>query len=528
VNLSGPVFGRRILVKTAVIAALGLLVVWFGAALADDVYLSDADAPAAVFPTADRFERREVPATDELRARVARRLGDIRVSVWEQSYKTATAFRGEDRLGRSIEVEEIGKHRAITFVVGVDERDEVAGVAVMVYREAYGGEIRSRRFLDQYHGKTIGDPLRPGQDVHNITGATLSARAAGRAVKKAIAVLEEIGEPKSPAAALAPPLPPAEPAAGSPAGERLRVREAHYVMGTILEVTVDAPSLGTGRAWIRRAVGEARRLDAELTSFRSDSALCRLNRQAGRGFQRVPPDLYRVVVLSQELSAASEGAFDITVDPLVRLWQRAANERRWPSSAELALAQASIGRDKVRVRAPDQVELAGTGVTLDLGGVGKGYGADRIAALLRELGADSALVNFGESSIVAVGPPPVAPAWTIRVRRGSALDGPLFLRDMALSTSESFGQGVRVGRRRFGHIIDPRTGMPLERSAQATALAPTGTEAEAWSKALLVDPERALRAVAARPSIGALLIDGRGVREDDRFAVMSGWRTASR
>jgi FAD:protein FMN transferase len=528
VNPSGPASGRRILAKTALIAALGMLAARFGVALADDVYLSDVDAPAAVFPSADRFERRDVPATEELRSRVARRLGEVRVSVWEASYKIATAFRGDARLGRAIEVEEIGKHRAITFVIGVDDEGEVAGVAVMVYREAYGGEIRSRRFLDQFRGKTSGDPLRPGQDVHNITGATLSARAAGRAVKKAIAVLEEIGEPKSPAAAVAPPLPGAEPPAESSAGERLRVREAHYVMGTILEVAVDAPSLGTGRAWIRRAVGEARRLDAELTSFRSDSALSRLNRQAGRGFQRVPPDLYRVVLLSQELSAASEGTFDITVDPLVRLWQRTASERRWPSPEELAQAQASIGRDKVRLRAPDQVELAGAGVRLDLGGVGKGYAADRIAALLRELGADSALVNFGESSIVAVGPPPVAPAWTIRVRRGSTLDGPLFLRNMALSTSGSFGQGVRVERRRFGHIIDPRTGMPLERTAQATALAPTGTEAEAWSKALLVDPERAFRAVAARPSIGALLIDDRGVREDDRFAVMSGWRTTSR
>jgi thiamine biosynthesis lipoprotein len=515
------------LAKTALVAALGLLVARSGTAIADDVYLTDAEAPAAVFPTADRFERQNFPGTEELRRRVAKRLGDVRVSFWEASYKVATAFRGDTRLGRAIEVEEIGKHRAITFVVGVDEQGEVAGVAVMAYREAYGGEIRSRRFLDQYQGKTLGDPLRPGQDVQNITGATLSARAAGRAVKKAIAVLEEVGDPKWPPPRVSTPL-GAEPATGSPRGGRIRVREAHYVMGTILEVTVDAPSLGTGRTWIRRAVGEARRLDAELTSFRDDSALCRLNRQAGKGFQRVPPDLYRVVALSQQLSAASEGTFDITVDPLVRLWQRAARERHWPAAAELARARASIGRDKVRLRPPDQVELATAGVALDLGGVGKGYAADRIAALLRALGADSALVNFGESSIVAIGPPPGAPAWAIRLRRGGALDGPLFLRDMALSTSGSFGQSMRVGGRRLGHIIDPRTGILLERNAQTTALAPTGTEAEAWSKALLVDPERAFRAVAARPSVGALLVDAHGAREDERFAEMSGWRTASR
>jgi len=506
---------------------IGLLAARPAVVIADDLYLTEAEAPAAVFPTADRFERRGIPATEDLRARVAKRLGDFRVSMWEASYKVATAFRGDTRLGRAIEVEEIGKHRAITFVVGVDEQREVAGVAVMAYREAYGGEIRSRRFLDQYLGKTLGDPLRPGQDVQNITGATLSARAAGRAVKKAIAVLEEIGDPESAAARVSIRL-GADPTADAPSGERLRVREAHYVMGTILEVTVDATSLDSGRAWIRRAVGEARRLDAELSSFRADSALCRLNRQAGRGFQRVPPDLYRVVALSRELSAASEGTFDITVDPLVRLWQRAASERHWPRAADLARARALIGRDKLRVRAPDQIELVVAGVALDLGGVGKGYAADRIAALLRELGADSALVNFGESSLVAIGPPSGAPAWVIRLRRGDDLDGPLFLRDRALSTSGTFGQTVRVGRRRLGHIIDPRTGTLLERRAQATVLAPTGIEAEAWSKALLVDPERAFRAVAARPSVGALLVDAHGAHEDGRFAEMSGWRTASR
>ena len=160
-----------------------------------------------------------------------------------------------------------------------------------------------------------------------------------------------------------------------------------------------------------------------------------------------------------------------------------------------------------------------------LGGIGKGYAADRIAELLRRAGAESALVNFGESSIVAVGPRPSEPAWPIWVRRGEALDGPLFLRDIALSTSESFGESGRVKGTRVGHIIDPRTGEPLERSAQATVLAPTGAEAEAWSKALLIEPARAFRALGRRPSVTGLLLDARGERVDERFVALSGWRT---
>jgi Na+-translocating ferredoxin:NAD+ oxidoreductase RnfG subunit len=161
-------------------------------ARADEVYLTVEEAPAAVFPDADRFERRSVVSTAELRQRVQVRLGNTKASIWEPSYPVATAYRGSERLGEALVVEEIGKHREITFVVGVDPTGAVAGVAVMAYREAYGGEVRSRRFLDQYRGKRAGDPLLPSSDIRNITGATLSARAIGRGVRKAIAVLAEI------------------------------------------------------------------------------------------------------------------------------------------------------------------------------------------------------------------------------------------------------------------------------------------------------------------------------------------------
>jgi len=484
-------------------AALGAVLV-APVARADDVYLTEEDAPAAVFPDATRFERSELPSTPELRARIAARLGDVKPTVWESRYKVAAAFRDHAALGRAIEVEEIGKHRAITLVVGVDPQAKVTGVAVMVYREAYGGEIRTRRFLDQYRGKTTADPLLPSQDIRNITGATLSARAVGRAVKKAIAVAADLPKPTSedsvPAASADRPL-------TSPGRGAVMVREAHYVMGTILEVTVVAPSTEVGRSWIHRAVSEARRLDAELTSFAADSALMRLNRAAGGGYLRVPADLYRVLALSKSLSTETGGAFDVTVAPLVRLWEAAAAAGRRPTARELADARRATGAGGIELRPPSEVALRPSSA-VELGGVGKGYAADRLADTLRDLGADAALVNFGESSIAAVGPPPGRPAWSIWIRRGEGFEGPIFLRDGGLSTSNAFGRSFRIGGRTFGHIIDPRTGEPLESSAQATVIAPTATEAEAWSKALLVDERRSYAALSHRPSLRAVLFPG--------------------
>jgi FAD:protein FMN transferase len=490
-------------------------------ASADQTYLTSEEAPRAVFPDADRFVRRQVASTPELREQVARRLGDLKPSIWEPSYEVTTAFAGERRLGRAIVVEEVGKHRAITLVIGVDPQLRVAGVAVMVYREAYGGEIRTHRFLDQYTGKGEGDRLLPSVDIRNIAGATLSARAVGRAVKKAIAVLEAISDD----AAEPNPTPP-------PSAKRLpenggRFREAHYVMGTMLEITVDAPDEGTGRTWIRQAVAEARRLDAELSSFRDDSALCELNLRAGAGPQHVPFDLFRILEQSIELSAASGGTFDVTVSPLLQLWRRAGREGRRPSPAAIAEARGAVGYQRIRLQPPDEVELPAKGA-LELGGIGKGYAVDRMVELLRREGAQSALVNFGGSSIAALGPPSKEPGWQVWIERGEALAGSMILQDAALSTSTIRGEHHRVGGRAIGHLVDPRTGLTLQDEAQATVLAPTATEAEAWSKALLIDPPLARRAMHTRPSLSALELTGPHEHADGPFVASSGWQRARR
>jgi len=174
--------------------ALLLLLVAVSAGAQEGVFLDDAEAPAAVFPDADRFERREVPATAELRAAMAARLDGVTPSVWEERYVVVRAFHGERLLGQALFVDEIGKHRPISFVVGLRPDGRVEDVAVTAYREAYGSEVRSARFLAQYQGKRPTDPLRTSEDVQNIAGATLSVDAASRAVRKAQALAATLAE----------------------------------------------------------------------------------------------------------------------------------------------------------------------------------------------------------------------------------------------------------------------------------------------------------------------------------------------
>lgn len=154
------------------------------------VYLTLEQAPKAVFPGADTIERKDVESTPEFRQQLKTKLGRLEPSVWEPTYITFTAHQRGQVIGHAVVVEEIGKHRPFTLIVSTTPDVKVRDVAVMVYREARGGEITQRRFLAQYKGKRAQDPMLLDRDIVGISGATLSVQGASRAVHKALAVLQ--------------------------------------------------------------------------------------------------------------------------------------------------------------------------------------------------------------------------------------------------------------------------------------------------------------------------------------------------
>jgi len=159
----------------------------------EGVFMKSEEAPRQLFPDASEVTARTVVATPALQRRIFEILGRP-PSVWEPAYPIFTLRRDDRLVGFVVIVEEIGKHRPITYAVGVNPAGTVHDLAVVAYREAYGGEVRERRFLKQYADKALTAPLRPYQDIRNISGATLSVEATGRAVRKAIAVLKATGD----------------------------------------------------------------------------------------------------------------------------------------------------------------------------------------------------------------------------------------------------------------------------------------------------------------------------------------------
>lgn len=283
-------------------------------------------------------------------------------------------------------------------------------------------------------------------------------------------------------------------------------------MGTVLEITICNQSNGTPHPIdpnsLETLFASASRLEALLSTFSQTSVVSQLNTHAGQSAFSVPIEVTDLLTLSQQYWRLSQGTFDVTVGPLLTLWKTAEVTQTFPSSAILKQARAKIGSDKIHILSDNQVSLTRSGMTIDLGGIGKGYALDRIADTLKSQGCNNALLDFGQSSIWALGAPPNASKWRLLIQQPDGQNvGVISLRDQALSISASFGQQYVIQGRHYGHIIDPRNGMPLQRSLLACVIAPNATQAEALSKALLILGEsKGIALLETLPNAEGLLV----------------------
>lgn len=264
-------------------------------------------------------------------------------------------------------------------------------------------------------------------------------------------------------------------------------REVRYVMGTLLDITLYHDDRQEARKSLDKAFSVAQRLDDLLSNYKPESEVSRLNQRAGQGRVRVSPDFYQFLVLAKSSSERTQGAFDITVGPLMDLWKDAYEKRELPSPDAIKAATLLVGSHHVILHSNCEVEIAPKGVKIDTGGIGKGYAVDKIVEVLRGDGITRALINFGQSSIYALGASPHAPAWRLLLQfPGQAPLGILELNDQALSASDSLGTHFAITGKRYGHIMDPKTGMPVAARIQAVVLSSSATVAEVLSKHVIL------------------------------------------
>ncbi len=282
-------------------------------------------------------------------------------------------------------------------------------------------------------------------------------------------------------------------------------------MGTWASLTIVASDSTAVAGIAHRSLRALHRVDSLMSNWSATSEVTRLNRDAARTETRVHPDVARVIDMACIVARESDGAFDITVEPLVRLWGFLGGSPRVPSQAEIDRVLGGVGVEMVRFDAATAtIRFARDDVRIDLGGIAKGYGVDQVADILRAENVENALIDLS-GNMIGLGDAPGHPGWNIGIRDPSGVHpmlGKIVLHDDAVATSGDYEQFVDRDGTRYGHILDPRTGWSARGLTSVTVVATSATLADAWSTALFVlGPVAARETARARGDLAAVLVE---------------------
>lgn len=303
-------------------------------------------------------------------------------------------------------------------------------------------------------------------------------------------------------------------ALGGARADDVQVVRMRPMLGTFVEITAEAPDAARAARAIEAAFAAVAEVDRLLSSHRADSELSAINAAAGDRAIAVSPWTWECVAEALRVAGESDGAFDPTCRPLLDLWGFVRRAYRLPSRAEVEARRALVDYRGVQMIAsrfsprdawpagwlPNErrIGLARKGMMLDLGGIGKGFAADKAVDALRAAGIRSGLVRcWGD--LRAFGPR----AWAVGVADPAHPDRAVLretIRDAAFSTSGDYRNFFVVNGRRYSHLLDPRTGWPVRGRRSCSVRASSGALADAWSTALFVNPR-------LRPPEGVRLLD---------------------
>lgn len=283
-------------------------------------------------------------------------------------------------------------------------------------------------------------------------------------------------------------------------------------MGTMFHLVIYAREEADAKAAAAAAFARIDQLNATLSDYLRTSELSRLSDTAGSGrWVKVGDDLWKVLRISDEYSRSSDGAFDITVGPIVQLWRWARRNNQPPSPRRLEAAVEAVGHEKIEFDARTQsVRLQQAGMRLDAGGIGKGYACDEVISLLKKRGYTRVMIDGG-GGVVVGDAPPGRPGWRIGIASLDPRNVPpsryVILANGAVSTSGDAWQFVEIEGKRYSHIVDPKTGIGLTDHSSVSIIAPTGTLSDVLSTTVAVlGPEKGLAFVERQKHVAAFIV----------------------
>jgi len=298
-------------------------------------------------------------------------------------------------------------------------------------------------------------------------------------------------------------------------------------MGTLFTITLYAPNESVARGASEAAFAKIAALEGIMTDYDPESELMQLCQQPVGQPVRVSEELFEVLHKGQRVAELSDGAFDVTVGPVIRLWRRTRRTAELPAPELLARARAAVGWQKLKLDARQRTAtLAVPNMQLDLGGLGKGFAADKALQVLKQHGVTRALIA-ASGDIAVSDPPPGRPGWRVSIgapdfspggtndnsqqravtANGDPIVRTLLLKNAAISTAGDSEQFVEIGGVHYSHIVDPRTGVGLTNRLQVSVIARRATDADAFDTTVRVlGVKRGFALIEAQPGLAALVL----------------------
>jgi FAD:protein FMN transferase len=484
------------------------------------VYLTEEQALHEVFPHCDKILFNVVPLTKEEKSQLQNKL---RRKIYEDFFVVYMGIKSGEVTGYAIITEEIGKFHPYTFIVSVDLKGKIDKIAILVYRESRGSDIAKKRFLYQFKGKSLKNKIRINRDIINISGATMSVVTMCKGVKKILAVIDEFylsGKNTDKIASLEKIKYGYEDSTGQKQELKL-FKKASLSMGTVFEATIYAPDKYVAEKTFNDVFQEINRLDYLMSNYKKKSVLSELNNDASAEPADCNKELASVIEQSLQYSDITDGAFDITIGPLMKKWGFFKKKGRIPDKEELDSALESVSYKNIIIEEKTIKSLSKNPVTvktvffknpdtqIDLGGIGKGYAVDRAVSVLKQNGISSALINFA-GNIYTFGTPPGKKSWVIGLqhpRESEGLLGTFEIKDKAVSTSGDYEKFFTIEGKRYSHIIDPRTGNPVKGIVSVTIVTGNATRADALSTGVFVlGLEKGMDLIEQLPDVEGIII----------------------
>ncbi|HEX4946428.1 MAG TPA: FAD:protein FMN transferase [Blastocatellia bacterium] len=282
----------------------------------------------------------------------------------------------------------------------------------------------------------------------------------------------------------------------------IRYEDSRVSMACTYSIVAYGDDVQTIKQAVNEAFDEVDRIDRLMSHYKPNSPLSQLNREAAKRPVKTDPELFHFIAECLLYSQASNGAFDITVGPLMKAWGFFRGEGRMPSELEVQAVRKKIGWQHLRLSAEAQtIQFDCEGVELDLGGIAKGYAVDQAIKILKRHNLTRALISAGGSTIYALGSPPGSDAWDIELQ--DPLDArkiamTVRLQDQSLSVSGRAEKFFELNGKRYSHIMNPRTGRPVMNVLSVAVIAPTGTMGDALDNAFYVQGVKRTKALRAQ------------------------------